>query len=171
MTTIAGAVAGGKVFLAADQQNNDVNGYASLDGNKIFRKGYLLLGIAGDYKAANTLPWLPTGKFKYESEPRKFMTMTFPRLVREFAEQHEFVFDPFEALVGTKGMLFHYSSDDESVAPMGQFYAIGSGGPFALGSLATSERSVSVTNRLRLSVEIGIRYDSQSGGEVEVLSV
>ena len=170
MTTIAGLTSGGKVLLAADQQVSDGNGYTTLDANKIFRTGHLIMGIAGDYKAVNTLRWMPTPRFEYQGSPHRFMTLSFPRLVREFTEEYELSFGEYEVLIGTKGYLFYYSSDDESVCATENYYAIGTGGPFALGSLATSEHHPSITDRLRKAVQVAIRFDSQSGGGIEFVS-
>lgn len=170
MSTVVAMVHADKVYMAADQQVTDENYYSTFDATKLFTKGQLIMGVIGDYRANNTLPLLPPGKFKYDSDPTKFMNLTFPRLIAEFQDQYELAFGYTEILIGTKGHLFCYENKGESVSPIKSYHAIGSGSPFALGSLATSERSVSVTNRLRFAVQVGIRFDAQSGGEVVLLS-
>jgi len=169
VSTIAGVVGNGEVILAADTQTTDDNGQTAHNARKLFERGQLVIGVAGDYKAAVTLPFMAAHKLKYESKPARFMSLTFPRLVSEFQDEYELVFGEFELLIGTKGMLFHYSSDNESVSPAWPYHAIGSGGSYALGALAATEPRAAARGRLREAVEIATRYDSQSGGEVELI--
>lgn len=170
MTTIVGAVSGERVFLAADRQVTDHNNYTT-EVTKLFHKGQLLIGISGDYKATTVLQHLPPGKLKYESDPRKFMAITFPRIVREFLDAQEIILGPYDALIGTKGHLFHFDSTEEYSSPLLSYHAIGSGAPFAIGSMATSGRAPALKPRLTTAVEIACRFDAQSGGAVEILSI
>ena len=76
-----------------------------------------------------------------------------------------------EFIIGTQGRLFELSTADWSVAEVNET-ALGSGSPFALGSLYTTKDFPATHEfRINMAIEAAITYSPSCQGWVDILNV
>ena len=73
-------------------------------------------------------------------------------------------------LIGCRGRLFEMSSADWGVCEV-SYTSIGSGFPYALGSLYTSIRTKDVEKRLRMAISAAIEYSPSCRGPIDIYYV
>jgi ATP-dependent protease HslVU (ClpYQ) peptidase subunit len=156
MTCVAAVVENGKVYMAADSYLGCDNRALSRskDDAKLFRHpSGILVGTCGDTLAQRRVrrAMLPV------REPgQDLLEYVFEALAPALAHRGGELGD-FELLVGIEGRLFRLFSNTLALECVDGFAAIGSGGPVALGSLATPS-DASPATRVRRAVAIAERY-------------
>jgi ATP-dependent protease HslVU (ClpYQ) peptidase subunit len=168
MTTVAAYVQDGKVYMAADSQSTDDNYVADYTTNKIHRRGKLLFAGAGDMRPLSVLAHTIPNPSATITD--KYMALTFPATVRELLEAQSCdVEGTLQLIIAAAGKIYSYSSADELCAPVGEYFAIGSGAHFALGALH-SLQTVDIEPKPRLHRAIGaaICFDTNTGGYIQI---
>jgi len=169
MTCIVGVRQGGKVYVGGDSA-----GVAGWDVTvrvdpKVFVNGPYAMGFTSSFRLGQLLQF----RLKLPEPPRSpkrlyaFMVNEFVEATRECLKTGGVATREKEAeaggtfMVGVRGRLFIVESDYQVVEPAPAFAAIGSGAPYALGSLATSRGSPVARARQALAVAerfcIGVR--------------
>ena len=147
MTTIIGIEYGDKSLIVADSRVVDDSGrvYAHKVMKKIAERGSLLIAGAGEVTPCDIAQniWNPPAfTAKDKKDPYKFMIVKAMPSLRKCLTDNGYNFDEdkkdgtrFQFLMAVGGELFDVDEDLSVMKNEDNFYAIGSGGPFALGAL------------------------------------
>jgi ATP-dependent protease HslVU (ClpYQ) peptidase subunit len=147
MTTIIGIEYGDKSLIVADSRVVDDSGrvYAHKVMKKIAERGALLIAGAGEVTPCDIAQniWNPPAfTAKDKKDPYKFMIVKAMPSLRKCLTDNGYNFDEdkkdgtrFQFLMSVGGELFDVDEDLSVMKNEDNFYAIGSGGPFALGAL------------------------------------
>ena len=188
MTTIIGIqgkgwglIAAESLIVGADQK------FMATGMDKVVEKGEYVLAFAGDAIAGDialhswNAPKVPKGT----NLDKFMMTDILPSLKQAYAD---YGYDPapksadndpkdgagFDALVCIKGKIYQIDNDFSWVRDDRGIYGIGSGGSYALGSLARATLSPTNTrtaaNEARKAIEVSISFDINSGGKIKVIT-
>lgn len=188
MTTIIGIqgkgwglIAAESLIVAGDQK------FMATGMDKVVEKGEFVFAFAGDAIAGDialhswNMPKIPRGV----NLDKFMMTDILPSLKQAYAD---YGYDPapktadndpkaeagFDALLCVKGKIYQIDNDFSWVRDDRGIYGIGSGGSYALGSLARASLSTTNTrtaaNEARKSIEVSISFDVNSGGKIKVIT-
>jgi ATP-dependent protease HslVU (ClpYQ) peptidase subunit len=188
MTTIIGIQGKGWGMIAAESLivGGDQK-FMATGMDKVVEKGDFVFAFAGDAIAGDialhswNMPKIPRGV----NLDKFMMTDILPSLRQAYAD---YGYDPapktadndpkaeagFDALFCVKGKIYQIDNDFSWVRDDRGIYGIGSGGSYALGSLARATLSQTNTrtaaNEARKAIEISISFDINSGGKVKVIT-
>lgn len=145
MTCIAGLAEGGVVWVGADSCGTTNSNWYVLEANaKVFRKGDALFGVTGSPRIGQLIQYsmnMPVFHGNDVDVETFEITQAIRKCLRDGGcnETNDGV-DGFGGTIpmGYRGKLFIINSDYGVVEPMEKYYAVGSGGPAALGSLYTT---------------------------------
>jgi hypothetical protein len=175
MTCIAGLIDGGKVFMGSDSAG--VAGYdLTLRADpKVFTNGSFLIGYTSSFRMGQLL------RFKFKPPYHKpetgideYMMTDFIDAVRQcfkdngYAEVKNNQETAGTFLVGYKGRLFTIDSDYQVGESLNKFDAVGCGGVFALGSLASTTGDPK--ERMQKALETAERFSAGVRGPFVILS-
>ncbi len=147
MTTIIGVEHADKSVIVADSRITDDSGkvYSHPVMRKIAQRGALLIAGAGEVAPCDIAQniWNPPAfTAKDKKDPYKFMIVKAMPSLRKCLTDNGYNFDEdkkdgmrFQFLMSVGGELFDVDEDLSVMKNEDNFYAIGSGGPFALGAL------------------------------------
>lgn len=147
MTTIIGIEYNNKSILVADSRVIDDSGrvYAHKVMKKIAKRGSLLIAGAGEVTPCDIAQniWIPpqfTAKDK--KDPYRYMIVKAMPSLRKCLTDNGYTFDDdkkdgmrFQFLMSVGGEIFDIDEDLSVMKSEDNVYAIGSGGPYALGAL------------------------------------
>jgi ATP-dependent protease HslVU (ClpYQ) peptidase subunit len=188
MTTIIGIqgkgwglIAAESLIVAGDQK------FMATGMDKVVEKGEFVFAFAGDAIAGDialhswNMPKIPRGV----NLDKFMMTDILPSLKQAYAD---YGYDPapktadndpkaeagFDALLCVKGKIYQIDNDFSWVRDDRGIYGIGSGGSYALGSLARASlpqtNTRTAANEARKSIEVSISFDVNSGGKIKVIT-
>jgi ATP-dependent protease HslVU (ClpYQ) peptidase subunit len=182
MTAIVGIQGKGWAVIAADSMTtyND-KPYFSKSFEKVTRKGDYVFAFAGDAIAGNiaNFIWTPPKFIKTVTTDVFVQTKVLPSLrdvLKDNGYEPDINKNPdagFDALICINGTIYEvdqdflWSRDDRGL------YAVGSGGPVALGALATgfSKNSMKAAEfAARRAIKISADYTISVGGDVKVIT-
>ena len=188
MTTIIGIQGKGWALIAAESLivGGDQK-FTATGMDKVVEKGEYVFAFAGDGIAGDiALHSWNAPKIPRNVNLDKFMmTDILPSLKQAYAD---YGYDPapktadndpkadagFDALVAIKGRIYQIDNDFSWVRDDRGIYGIGSGGSYALGSLARATLSPTNTrtaaNEARKAIEVSISFDINSGGKIKVVT-
>lgn len=182
MTAIVGIQGKNWAVIAADSMTtyNDKPYYAK-GMDKVIRKGDYIFAFAGDAVAGNIAEflWNPPKPVKTMNTDAFMQVKVLPSL-RETMKEHGYepdtIKDPdagFDALICLNGII--YEVDEEYIWTRDDrgLYAVGSGGAYALGALATgfSKNSIKAAEfAARRAIKISADYTINVGGDVKVIT-
>jgi ATP-dependent protease HslVU (ClpYQ) peptidase subunit len=147
MTTIIGIEYSDKSVLVADSRVIDDSGrvYAHKVMKKIAKRGSILIAGAGEVTPCDIAQniWVPpqfTAKDK--KDPYRYMIVKAMPSLRKCLTDNGYTFDDdkkdgmrFQFLMSVGGEIFDIDEDLSVMKSEDNIYAIGSGGPYALGAL------------------------------------
>ena len=183
MTTLAAIEGDGWAVFASDSQSSDESGFvAMMPGGKAFDNQGIIVAGAGQVRGINLLEHAfvaPTVNMKY---PDKYITNTFIPAMRkcfldagyEYKREDTSVENDNIWLVGVRGHVYRIEEDYSWERNSNGIYVAGSGERFALGALEAmkADKAKNVTEAkmyLKKAIQIAIKYDAFSGGEVKFL--
>lgn len=188
MTTIVGIQGKGWALIAAESMMvGDSQKFMATGMDKVVEKGEYVLAFAGDAIAGDIALhcWNAPKVTKNVNLDKFMMTDILPSLRQAYAD---YGYDPapknsegginpevgFDALICIKGRIYQIDNDFAWVRDDRGIYGIGSGGAYALGSLARSTLSPTNTrtaaNEARKAIENSISFDINSGGKIKVVT-
>ena len=182
MTAIVGIQGKNWAVIAADSMTTyDDKPYYAKGMDKVIRKGDYIFAFAGDAVAGNIAEflWNPPKPVKTMNTDAFMQVKVLPSL-REAMKEHGYepdtVKDPgagFDALICLNGII--YEVDEEYIWTRDDrgLYAVGSGGAYALGALATgfSKNSIKAAEfAARRAIKISADYTISVGGDVKVIT-
>lgn len=159
MTCIVAIKDGGKVHMGCDSIGTDGWRKDARTKPKLFRVGPLLIGSSGSFRMSDLLREHVTApKLLPDEDAVRWMVKEFIPTIREQFKSGGFarVKDGAEAggqiLVALRGRLFFIDSDYQVGETSRDYDCLGSGEPFAMGSLF-STHGQPVGDRLRIALE------------------
>lgn len=184
MTTLAAIQGDGWCVIGSDSQASDDSGFTmQIVTGKTFRNGPALIAGAGAVRGINILQFGWTAP-KYKGvTPDHYMTQTFiPSMRQAFVkagydmkDDGEVALNDNNFIVAVKGHLYSIAEDYSWERCKKGLYVAGSGGKYALGALGAlgADKAKSVVDAeklLRKAIEVAIRWDAFSSGEITVMS-
>jgi ATP-dependent protease HslVU (ClpYQ) peptidase subunit len=178
LTCIVAIVKKGVIYIGADSLGSTDNGYATVrKDEKVFINREYIIGYCGSFRMGqllkySRLPIIPT-EFKGENLHR-FMCTVFINHVRDIFKVagHSEIKDNVEEggnfIVGVNGELFEIECDFQVGKSLDNFMSIGSGSPYALGSLY-STKSEEPEMRIHLALKAAERYNAFVRGPFKVV--
>jgi 20S proteasome alpha/beta subunit len=182
MTAIVGIQGKGWAVLAADSMTTyDDKPYYAKGMDKVIRKSDYVFAFSGDAIAGNIAEFLWNPPKLVKTIPLDaFMQIKVLPSLREVMKENGYEPDTnkdpdagFDALICLNGIIYEidedylWSRDDRGL------YAVGSGGPLALGTLATgfSKNSIKAAEfAARRAIKISADYNITVGGDVKVIT-
>lgn len=177
MTVIVGLQHEGTVYMGGDALACSGSGDAiTLATSKVFRKGDLLLGTTGDFRAAQLLRYaLALPYHKHDEEITEYLVVELAAAVRDCFAEHQYPRkkedDPdLGFLIGYKGRLFCMHPDWSVIELASGYYAIGSGDNAALGAFFATDGQ-EPEQRVQIALEAAAAFTTTVRGpfRIEVL--
>jgi ATP-dependent HslUV protease subunit HslV len=187
MSVIAAVRSSTHIVIAADTQDNFGDQRPPADNHeaiKLREVGGAIVGASGWALYDDVFDHYLAKQRRFRLHDRTSIFDFFVRLWKALHERYSFVNDqpgketdsPFASLdatflVASPGGLFLVSSN-MSVSQFRQYYAIGSGGDYALGALhAWQGKEKDPRVLVEKAVQAAMAYDSSCGGRIEVRTV
>lgn len=169
MTAIVGLTIGKRVYIGGDsaasyEDSGEIHIRAA---PKVFKNGPFLFGFEGSFRMAQLLQW----NFKPRDIPPRssldqYMYTSFIEAVREcfltggFGRMRDNQERGGTFLVGVKGQLFMVQDDYNMAKHVDPYIALGSGAPYALGSLYTTQDVADPDTRILLALEAAEHFNA-----------
>lgn len=169
MTVIVGITSGKNIYMGADRGASDEESIVSLSRPKIHIRDGWIFGYSGSLGTGQLLEIidLPIPNDDVYRLIRKDIVYELKAAIEDYGNNDSDHTADF--LIGANGMLFEFNTSDWSVAEVKES-AVGSGGPFALGSLYTSKHPL-VEDRIDLAVQSAINYSPTCQGPIDILKL
>ena len=183
MSTVVGIQGDGWCVLGADSQVSEGGrAYSTTKGlGKIMKRGPYYVATVGDFRPTNIIafnfnfPKLPPYSSVYKLD--KFIGSRFiPALQQCYADNAYIPKDGdsgTDVLVAVYGNLYAISYDYSWTKDRRGYYALGSGGDYALGAMATYSppKSIATASLIaRTALSIACQYDTESGEPLLIYS-
>lgn len=168
MTTIVGGVMPHGIVMVADTRtsDNEINQYwESRVLPKINKRNGVIWGVAGDANVCDLLTyiWEPP-QLKFNDPLLLIHTVLMPSLTEIIPDGE----NTWNMLIGFKGTLFNIMDKSVVHDERTWYSAVGSGAPYALGSLHGQKRTVSA---LINAVDTAAFYDPATGGRTQTFTL
>lgn len=165
--------------MAGDRRMSNGSGRYSDNVIKIFQKGDMLIGIAGNSGQASLITNMFDFKITATDDLVKDIYRDIIPELRSLLKDYGIVITrdgvddtASTILIAMRGSLFIISGF--KVIELPNIYAIGSGNDHAEGSLYTSLKHFpkkDPTDLIRLSIQTAIDFNNKCGGEIDILSL
>ena len=171
MTIIVGITDGTKVYIGADRGVSDDMSILSLSRPKVHINNEWVFGYSGSLGVGQLMEIIDMPDAG--EDPYKTLRTEVVSHMRSAIDLYSSI-DPehtSEFLIGTQGRLFELSTADWSVAEVTET-ALGSGGPFALGSLhTTKDFPASPEYRIEMALNAAITCSPSCQGGIDIINV
>jgi 20S proteasome alpha/beta subunit len=173
LTCIAVLKSEDNIWMAGDRGASDDDSIMPLTAPKVFKIGPYLLGYAGTMDGErvrhNFKPPLPKPGVNID----KFMYTDFIIALRNFYETWWVDISKdsdFGMIICVKGKIYEHNAVDMSLTTYESDYlAMGSGSPWAMGSLYTTRNQKNGKRRVQLAVEAAIEYSTSCKGPIDII--
>lgn len=172
MTCIIGYVDDeGSMYLAGDSAASAGYDLTIKRTPKVFAKGGMLIGVAGYWRMAQIIQYLyDFPEHEAEVSTEEYIVAHFVEGLREAVRDAGHVRKEMEQerhessiLVAYQGQLFEIEGNYQVTDTKHNFYAIGSGAPYALGVMYATEGSLSDEPLLRLKLALEAAEEFSTG--------
>jgi ATP-dependent protease HslVU (ClpYQ) peptidase subunit len=184
MTTLAAIQGDGWCTIGADSQASDESGFTmQIVTGKTFKNGPALIAGAGAVRGINLLQfgWAAprfTGRSSDYYMTKYFipsMRQMFIKAGYDMKDDGDVAYNDNVFIVAVKGNLYSIAEDYSWERCQRGLYVAGSGGKYALGALGVlgAEKAKDpdeAEKLLRRAIEVSIRWDAYSGGDVTIMS-
>lgn len=177
MTCIVGLEHEGKVYIGCDSAQSDGHFISAIDSPKIFTTGSLTFGYTTSFRFADLLQYnlmLPSRAEDMVDDKQYLVTAAIPA-IRDALQKGGFTSIDNNretggtALIGYKGKLYTLQDDFSLVRDTDGYASCGSGGKYALGSLATTQgMNLTPEHRVTAALEAAIKHCATVQGPVDV---
>lgn len=170
MTCVVGVVDSNGVYIGADRGASDNDSILSMSRPKVTQRDGWIFGYAGSLGTGQLIEFITLPKVLKNDDPFKILRLN---IVEELKKAYDAYGRDIEDngtdwLIGYKDRLFEMSSGDWGVFEVSQS-AIGTGSPFALGSLYTSQEESNTMLRVTYALEAAITYSPTCQGPIDIL--
>jgi len=171
MTVIVGITDGTNVYIGADRGVSDDVSIVSLSRPKVHINNNWVFGYSGSLGIGQLMEFIDMPDAG--EDPYKTLRMDVVSHMRDAIDLYGVNNSEYSAdfIIGTQGRLFELSTSDWSVAEVEET-ALGSGGPFALGSLFTTrDFPASPEFRIEMALNAAITCSPTCQGGVDIINV
>lgn len=176
MTCIVGVVENNKVYMGAD--SGCFYGYDISQTEKLVKKQDIVLGLTGVSRLSQIIKYFVTiPKRPKNINDEEYVVVHLAESIRKaFKDAGQMTIDnnreDFEAriLLGYRARLYTIDSALHVNPIQLDYWSIGCGGPYALGSLATPE-DCSVEDKIMNALEIAEKFSAGVRGPFKIISV
>jgi len=144
MTCVIGLIRNGHIYMGSDSLSLDGWHRVRTPHKKIFRKGDMLIGTAGNQRISDIIEYnlvLP------DEAAGDYLGAVFIPALRACIDEHGGKIEDSTLLIGYKGELF-FVGEDFSFLEVGSYEAIGAGAKYALGYMYAMEKTCLSPERL-----------------------
>lgn len=175
MTVIAGLVDNGKVYLGADRGMSDKHFIASSLTPKLRKVGPLAIGYSASRGTGQLTHFVNYPDVRTGIELEAWLRLDFCEAIQKAADMFKIDINTAEngadILVGVEGRLFEIGTEDWSVTEY-DYIATGSGYPYALGSLFTTNNlDIPPRKRIITAVKAAIKHSPTCEMPIDVVVV
>lgn len=152
MTCIIGLVNKGTVWLGGDSMGSDDYNYQIQTEPKVFKKGEMIFGSAGDMRAPQLLRYaLSIPRHNGNVNDMQYLTTIFTDAVIECfkARSYAKVNNSVVESGGYRGKLYKMESNFQTCASVLNYEAVGCGGDYAKGAMYALLKGKSTTTALK----------------------
>lgn len=180
MTCIVGLEHDGKVYIGCDSAQSDGHFISAIDSPKIFTTGELTFGYTTSFRFADILQYSLTLPARAENvvDDKQYIVATAIPAIREALQKGGYttIDNNHEtggtALIAYKNKLYTLQDDFSIVRDTDGYATCGSGGRFAIGSLATTQdMKLPPKQRVILAVKAAIKHCATVQGPIEVRQI
>lgn len=166
----------GKIYMGADSRVTYGRMVYTGAQSKVVKRGEFLFGNAGNVVDAQVLHHTATiPPVSEHQDPLEYMINTFlPEFRRALKETgrmekiSDLEYSNARFLVAFRGHIFDLGMDFDVFEGVGDVFSIGSGSPYALGSLESTS-GLPVKQRIREALEVASKYDPGVAGPFEII--
>ena len=168
MTCIVAIKENGKVYLGADSaSSDDEQDMRTISKHpKIFKNGPVAIGFCGSWRAGKVFQYDLIVPKLDTNDIDRYMNTTFINALQECAERNRLVIDESkpendlaDLIVAVSGRIYEVQSHIQALEHVDNYFAVGSGAKFALGSLCTTEEfDLPPNERLELALDAASKY-------------
>ena len=172
MTCIVGMVDNGYVYIGGERGASDDNAIISSTRPKVGVRNGWIYGFAGTFGIGQLIECIDLPSLDRDEDVYTYIRLDIVEKLKGAIESYskDNEENTTEWLIGCQGRLFEMSSADWGVCEV-SYTSIGSGFPYALGSLYTSIRTKDVEKRLRMAISAAIEYSPSCRGPIDILRV
>ena len=130
--------------------------------SKITESGQYLIGVAGDVGVCNIINhiWKPPAPTVKDKDLFKFVITKVVPTLKSVLDNNAKKDYEFQMLIALKGQVFEVDDDLATTVHQEGFYAIGSGGDYAMGALFSGVTPMQ-------SIEVAAKLDPKTGGDFQ----
>jgi 20S proteasome alpha/beta subunit len=173
MTIIVGITDGTTVYIGADRGVSDDMSILSLSRPKVHINNGWVFGYSGSLGVGQLMELIDMPEVDKDTDVYKVLRTDVVSHMRSAIDLYSSV-DPehtSEFLIGTQGRLFEMNTADWSVAEVNET-ALGSGSPFALGSLFTTKDFPATPEyRIEMALCAAITCSPSCQGGIDIINV
>lgn len=168
MTCIVAISDGNTVYMGGERGYSDEHVIIPSLEPKIYDKGLYLIGYAGNAGTGqNVVHNFNPPAFVTNTKVDNYMYRSFIPALRKFLKDDIDKDDDTSLIIGIKGRVYEISVQDYQCTEYKEI-AIGSGMPYALGSLHTS-KDLPAKERVHIAIESAITYSPTCQGPIDIL--
>lgn len=181
MTCIAGLIKDDKVWIGGDSAGSTPSSICIRRDSKVFKIGEFLIGYAGSFRMGQLIRYKLTPPDRNEQRDIfEYMVTDFVESVRTLAKENGICriednveeLPEIQLLIGYKSRLFTLEEDFQIGEVSNDYYAIGSGADWALGSLYTSQKlKTRPRTRILTALEAASTFAPEVSGPFTILSI
>ena len=170
MTCVVGVTDSNGVYIGADRGASDNDSILSMSRPKVTQRDGWIFGYAGSLGTGQLIEFITLPKVLKNDDPFKILRLNIVEELKKAYDSYgrDIEDNGTDWLIGYKNRLFEMSSGDWGVFEVSQS-AIGTGSPFALGSLYTSEEESNTMLRVTYALEAAITYSPTCQGPIDFL--
>jgi 20S proteasome alpha/beta subunit len=171
MTCVVGITYGNHVYIGSDRSaSNDIT-KISICRPKVHIKNNFVFAYAGSFGTGQLMEMIDFNNT--HDDPYYAIRLSIVEQMKKAMESFGSTSEEnvAEFLIGYKGRLFEFCTDDWSVIEIDET-AVGSGSPFALGSLYTT-KEMYIDNphkRISMALDAAILYSPTCMGKIDIIS-
>jgi ATP-dependent protease HslVU (ClpYQ) peptidase subunit len=163
MTCVVAATDGHTVIIGGDSCAVDNSTISARVHPKVFRKGELAIGYCQSFRLGQILEYIfsppPVPRTK-DANMMEYMVKSFVPAMKKCLEENWYPYhddekEDWSIIVGVKGKIFYVESDYHVGHDINNYFAIGSGGDYALGAMyAVKDQDPRVMVRVGLEAAV-----------------
>jgi len=174
MTCIVGITDGTTVYIGGERGHSDTDVIVSALAPKVFNKTHYLIGYAGNTGLGQSIAYTfdaPT--YRISIDIYKYVYELFIPAMRDHLKDQLPDKEDNHAsfLLGIRGKLFEIDTSDFQCTEYSEV-AIGSGTPYAFGSLHTTYiYDIPIEERIHIALDAAITYSPTCQGPIDILYI
>jgi len=164
----------GKVYMGADRGFSSDSDIVSIVNSKIHIRGQWIFGYSGSLGTGQLMEFANLPVLNKGDDPYSILRLLIVEDFKSMVEKYGCLNTPedhVDFLIGIKGRLFYFSTEDWGVAEI-QEGSVGSGSPIALGSLYTNKDLEDLPiYRIEQALNAAIHYSPSCQGPIDILYI